>query len=424
VGEGSNKAAESSNSLELSELGQLLALIEPVARRLEGGIVAGTELARLALPHGRSLTALTAPDGGVDYSPLSPEEAYRNFISEAWSVPARTRALPPPLLNAFYRTKRFVPRSAQLSARRVLMRWQGVPRFPQWPLDTSVSELLRFYAFCRLRSLDVEQAEFSWFWPEGFDAALVLSHDVEGDSGLRRVLELADLEQELGFRSAFNLGGWYTPDPGLLRELNDRGFEVGVHGLRHDRSLFVSREAFESQLPQLAELATRRGAVGFRSPSIHRVYEWMGELPFLYDCTFPNSDPWEPQPGGCCSVWPFFIGPVVELPYTLPQDHALFTLRGDRSPKLWIDVAGRIEREYGLIQLIAHPDDGYLGDPAKRGYYAEFLAAMAERKRVWNALPRDVAAWWRARADGADGPRGTVRIGDEPGEVTFEPGSS
>jgi hypothetical protein len=405
-----------------SELERLLALVHPPAAG-EGDVatVAGTQLARLPLPRSGYLTAYGTRTGEVEHTPFSPDEAYRRYISETWSEAPRMRSLPPSLLNTFYRVKRFVPRSAQLSARRVLMRWQGVPAFPRWPLDTSVSDLLRFYAFCRLRCLGLEQAEFSWFWPEGFAAALVLSHDVEGESGLRRAIELADLEQEFGFRSAFNFGGWYTIDPGLLRELADRGFEVGVHGLRHDRSLFASREAFVAQLPELAALAERLGAVGFRSPSVHRVFEWMGELPFLYDCSVPNSDPWEPQPGGCCSVWPFFNGPLIELPYTMPQDHALFTLRGDRSPELWIDVAGQIEREFGLIQVISHPDDGYLGDTDKRGYYAEFLAAMTERNGLWNALPRDVATWWRTRADGAGASRGTIRIGAEPDHVIFEP---
>jgi hypothetical protein len=207
----------------------------------------------------------------------------------------------------------------------------------------------------------------------------------------------------------------------LLRELADRGFEVGVHGLQHDRSLFASRRAFDSQRPGLVALRDRLGAVGFRSPSIYRVFEWMSDLPFDYDCSIPNSDPWEAQPGGCCSVWPFFIGDLVELPYTLAQDHTLFTLLRHRSPALWLQVASQIEREYGLIQVIAHPDDGYLGDPVKRGYYAEWLAAMAERERVWRALPRDVASWWRGRAAGGDGPRGTIRIGERPGEAVLEP---
>jgi len=293
---------------------------------------------------------------------------------------------------------------------------------PAWPLDTSVSRLLRFYAYCALRAAGDSEAEFAWFWPEGYRAALILTHDVEGEEGFQGALELADLEEELGFRSSFNLGAWYEVDPGFVRELTGRGFEVGLHSLRHDRSLFESRESFESQQPGLRALKERLGADGFRSPATHRVFDWLGELPVSYDCTVPNSDPYEPQPGGCCSVWPFFIGPVVELPYTLPQDHTLFTLLGHRSPALWLEQAAVIEREHGLIQCPAHPDPGYLRDPDKRPLYAEFLRGMAERRHVWKALPKDVAAWWRRRdGDVSVASRGLIRVGDSPAEVVFEP---
>jgi peptidoglycan/xylan/chitin deacetylase (PgdA/CDA1 family) len=250
----------------------------------------------------------------------------------------------------------------------------------------------------------------------------VLTHDVEGDEGLKNVTALADLEEELGFRSSFNLGAWYRVDPGLLRELTTRGFEVGVHGLRHDRSLFASRESFEAQQEGLRELIARLGARGFRSPATHRVVEWLGELPVDYDCSVPHSDPFEPQPGGCCSLWPFFIGTVVELPYTLPQDHSLFTLLRHTTPQLWIDQARRIESEYGLIQCVTHPDPGYIGTPRNRGSYVEFLRAIADRPRVWRALPSEVAAWWRDRDSHIGEARpGTVRIGENPDEVAFDP---
>src|SRR5262245_51319877 len=41
-------------------------------------------------------------------------------------------------------------------------------------------------------------------WPEGKKFALVLTHDVEGKSGLSKCRDLLDLELKLGFRSSFN----------------------------------------------------------------------------------------------------------------------------------------------------------------------------------------------------------------------------
>ena len=162
------------------------------------------------------------------------------------------------------------------------------------------------------------------------------------------------------------VGDWYPIDHGILAELTGRGFEIGVHGVFHDRSMFASRESFEAQQPALAGAGSELGAVGFRSPATHRVVDWLEELPVSYDCTIPMSDPYEPQPGGCCSPWPFFLGDVVELPYTLPQDHTLFTLLRHRTPDLWIEQLDRLERANGLAQCLSHPDPGYLGDADKR----------------------------------------------------------
>jgi hypothetical protein len=382
----------------------------------------GTTIARFQLDNGDEATLARDPSSARLYAPFDLAAAYDAYVSETAAAATRQWKLSARQLDTFYRVKRFIPRRVQLGFRRLFVRWQRHPRFPAWPLDRSVVRLLHLYAFCVLLAQGKSEAPFRWFWPGRHRAALTLTHDVEGEEGLRLALEVADLEEELGFRSSFNLGGWYTVDPGFVRELTGRGFEMGVHGLRHDRSLFATRESFDAQQPALRELVERLGAVGFRSPSTHRVFKWIGELPFDYDCSMPHSDPFEPQPGGCCSLWPFFIGRVVELPYTLPQDHTLFTLLGHRTPAVWLKQAAQIEKEYGLIECVTHPDRGYLGDPRKRAMYLEFLRAMAERPHLWKALPRDVAAWWRSRDLGeGEMEHGVVRVGDVPEEVALDP---
>ena len=245
--------------------------------------------------------------------------------------------------------------------------------------------------------------------------------------------------------SAVDLQAWYldgqirvqrhpAPDARRLRigvglgeydVLDAAGIHAAARLFGHDRELFASRAAFEERLRPLGELARHLGAVGFRSPATHRVFDWLGELPVDYDCTMPNSDPYEPLPGGCCSVWPFFIDEVVELPYTLPQDHTLLTLLARRTPELWLEAAAAIECEYGLIQCVSHPDTGYLGDADKRAVYAEFLSGIGARPALWRALPREVAAWWRSRASAASGAaglrRGIARLDGEARVVLLPP---
>ena len=378
----------------------------------------GAEVARFTLEDGSVLSARADASTRTAWIPFDLEEAYRNYVYERWRGITSQHALSERQLGFYYRVKRFIPRSLQLHARRMLAMRQANPEFPRWPLDESIVRLLRFYAKCLLVSSGEEELPFRWFWPDGHRAAAILTHDVESGDGLRFAIEIADVEEERGLRSSFNIvADEYPIDWGIVRQLQERGFELGVHGIHHDRSMFSSRENFERQRPLVQEMAEKLGGVGFRSPATHRVIDWLGELPVDYDCSVPHSDPFEPQPGGCCSLWPFFIGDVVELPYTLPQDHTLLTLLGHKTPELWLTQLDRIEELNGLIQILTHPDPGYLAEPSKRALYAEWLDALSERPGIWRALPREVATWWRDRLDG--GPLGRARlVGDD---VVFEP---
>ncbi len=380
---------------------------------------------RFARASGETIGAI-GTTAGVVVIPFSLAEAYRNYTTERWTTRAGHRRVSPALLGAYYGVKRLIPRAAQLAARRALIRWQGLPGFPQWPYDDSVATLLRFAIRCSLVAREREQLSFRWFWPHGARAAAILTHDVESAGGLRNAVHIADLEQERGLRSSFNIvGRWYDIDWHIVEELRGRGFEIGLHGIYHDRSLFSSRGAFERQLPLVREAALQLGATGFRSPATHRVNEWISELPVGYDCTVPLSDPYEPQPGGSCSPWPFFLGQVVELPYTLPQDHTVFTLLGHRTIDIWQSQVERLERSYGLIQCLTHPDPGYLGEPANEARYVDFLDFLVQRDSLWHALPHEAARWWTERSHSDTpvhaGDLGTARLDDDESVVLVPP---
>jgi peptidoglycan/xylan/chitin deacetylase (PgdA/CDA1 family) len=354
------------------------------------------------------------------HPPFSLASAYDTLVMERW-VSAEARALPSWALQTFYRVRRAIPRRVQLTLRRELIKRRALPTFPSWPYDESVRDLLA--ALTAMVAEPDQGIRFRWFWPHGARAALALTHDVESAAGLRNALRIADMEAARGLRSSFNVvKSWYEVDDGILRELAARGFEIGVHGVWHDRSLFSTRAEFESQQPLLREAAEAFGAVGFRSPATYRVPDWLAELPFEYDCTMPLSDPYEPQPGGCCSPWPYFIGDTVELPWTLTQDHTLFTLRRHRDIALWLRQVERLRDAAGLIQALTHPDPGYLGEPRHARLYEAFLDHMAEHADLWSALPREIARWWRYRDSAAKwSPTdyGTARLTEE-GRVVFE----
>lgn len=266
-----------------------------------------------------------------------------------------------------------------------------------WPID---ERFVGFQRECLSQALAITgrtEAEFVGLWPNGYTFAFVLTHDVEGQAGHDFVRELMTLEERYGFRSLFNfVPELYRVDQKLLDEMRERGFEVGVHGLRHDGRLFSTRKMFDRRVKRINRYIKNWGAVGFRSPMMHRNPEWMQSLNVEYDLSFFDTDPFEPMPGGTMSIWPFFIGHFVELPYTLMQDHTLLQVLGERTPRLWLEKVSFIQQNHGMVLVNTHPD--YLRPPHQFAVYESFLHAMSEKRDCWHALPRDVARWWRRRA--------------------------
>src|SRR5262249_34450976 len=153
------------------------------------------------------------------------------------------------------------------------------------------------------------------------------------------------------------------------------------------------------------------------SPATHRNADWMPELGCLYDTSYPDTDPFEPQPGGCCSILPFFLGNLVELPITLVQDHTLWEILRQDSIDAWRRKGDWLIAERGLINVIVHPD--YIDSHERLALYDEFLRyvrARVDAEHGWHARPRDVASWWKARAemeiDDADGNERVVATAD------------
>ena len=152
-----------------------------------------------------------------------------------------------------------------------------------------------------------------------------------------------------------------------------------------------------SACPPMRAAALRWGAEGFRSPATQRRWEWMPRLGFGYDTSFPDTDPYEPQPGGSCAWWPYHNETLVELPITMPQDHTLLTILRRDAETTWLDKARTLRERSGMALFLTHPD--YLGTPEASTPYRRTLLALAEDATAWRALPREVAGWWRRRGD-------------------------
>lgn len=337
------------------------------------------------------------PDGTV-VLPFDPEETMGALRTEQYlqivdgqGVASRRR-----LIETYYRLRPMIPRGAQIAARRLYARMRRGPAFPRWPVETALFDLLD-----AVHGLAAEVAgePVPWIapWPDGRAWSLVLTHDVETADGYRRIAPMRAMEDELGYRSSWNfVPRRYQVAQEMVDDLVASGCEVGLHGLYHDGRDLASAAVLAERLPAMHEYARRWGAVGFRSPATQRAPELMATLGFEYDSSYPDTDPYEPQPGGCCSWWPYEIGPVMELPITMPQDHTLFVILGQADGSVWLDKAARLRDAGGMALLLTHPD--YLRDTASRAPYRALLEAHADDPTVWRALPREVAAWWRDRA--------------------------
>jgi hypothetical protein len=133
---------------------------------------------------------------------------------------------------------------------------------------------------------------------------------------------------------------------------------------------------------------------------MYRNVDWYDALDFSYDMSIPNVAHLEPQRGGCCTVMPFFIGEILELPLTTAQDYSLFHILNESSIELWKKQISMIRAKHGLISFITHPD--YNIDLGRRRMYAELLQHLSHLRsqgETWIALPNEVAAWWRQRRE-------------------------
>jgi peptidoglycan/xylan/chitin deacetylase (PgdA/CDA1 family) len=301
--------------------------------------------------------------------------------------------------RAYYQLKPFLPR---ILTRFLRQKYDTLKRnefLLNWPLEERFVQFLWEILRQAILLSNTDSLTMQNFWPSGRRFACVLTHDIEAARGQSFVSKVADLEEALGLRSSFNfVADLYTIDKGLVADLRQRGFEVGIHGLKHDGKLFNSHAVFNHRAQRINEYLARFGAVGFRSPLTLRHPEWMQSLNVEYDMSFFDTDPFEPMPGGTMSIWPFFLGHFVELPYTLVQDYTLTMILRETSARIWMEKVDFIEAHRGMVLVNSHPD--FLQNKTTWSVYREFLQSIKERDGVWNALPRNVAAWWRTRAEG------------------------
>lgn len=349
--------------------------------------------------HGSEVAQVWTDDDGSVFLPFDPGEAMHWLWSERYTTLGGARLrhrLRRSMVNLYYAVRPALPRRLQLMLRRGHAAHHTNPDFPGWPEEHALHDLYD-WLLDQLHDIAGEPVPYLHPWPQGHTSAFVLTHDVETATGRDSIEALRAPERARGLRSAWNLvPERYRVSDELLDGLRSEGCEIGVHGLRHDGRDLASPRMLRKRLPAIREWADRWGAVGFRSPATQRSWDLMPRLGFEYDSSYTDSAPHEPQPGGCCTYLPFFIDDLVELPLTLPQDHTLFDILGMTDGSLWQAKVETLRARGAMVLMIAHPD--YVHCPGMLQAWEDLLDQLAADPEAWHALPHEVAAWWRRRA--------------------------
>ena len=296
----------------------------------------------------------------------------------------------------YYSLKPFIPRPLQLMLRRRVIKHKLKSCRSVWPINNMTNTL----------------PPKNWNgWPSKKKFALVLTHDVETEIGHDRCESVMQLEKQLGFKSSFNfVPERYTVSKQLRETIEQNGFEVGVHDLKHDGFLFKSKSSFQKKADRINKYIKEWNVSGFRAGAMLHNLSWINYLNIVYDASTFDTDPFEPQPVGIDTIFPFFVQDktgrgYIELPYTLPQDFTLFVLMKEKNIDVWIKKLDWIVKHQGMVLVITHPD--YMNFPNKNKAFDEFPVKLYQdflsyiktkyAGQYWNGLPVEIAQFWRQK---------------------------
>jgi hypothetical protein len=340
-------------------------------------------------------------DGSVHLT-FNLDEVVYNLRNERYALAASASRMHKLIRNAYYCLRpSLAVRVRKYLQRAYLSGWESIP-FPKWPVDLSVDRLMERALALGIKASGGNSVPFIWFWPDKYSSSCIVTHDVETAAGRDFCSTLMDLDDSYGMKAAFQVvpEERYEVSARYLGGIRARGFEVNVHDLNHDGMLFSDEKTFMQRVGAINRYGRQFGAKGFRAGVMYRNQEWYRELDFEYDMSVPNVAHLEPQRGGCCTIMPFFIGNLVELPLTTTQDYTLFHILGERSINVWEKEIDTVQHNHGLISILAHPD--YLIEPWAREIYLRLLrhiAGRASREYIWLVTPEAVNNWWRTRSE-------------------------
>lgn len=317
----------------------------------------------------------------------------------------------------------------------------------------------------------IKEAELLPRWPEGKQFAVLITHDTDGPcllepmelakAGIKGMLrsdqpELhaflqgikcrvtgapdpyfafahwADFEASIGAKSAFYLYAKCASVPRhlhnpyyqisshkarwkILRQLADRGWEIGlhssIHGLETDHYLRAEKNKLETVLgaPIIGNRA-HYWSIDWRNPLTS--FRRLAALGFVYDASLAWKDspgfrsgttlpyyPYDPETGKSLKL--------LELPTTIMDGH-LFQYQAATDPHtLFGKVVQQVQQHGGVLHLDWHTRTWadrftYAG---WRSFLQKELSHLADTGAAWFTTPQELNAHWRKRQQRLQGGR-------------------
>lgn len=258
-------------------------------------------------------------------------------------------------------------------------------------------------------------------WPSGYQAAAVLTHDLEPrryayEEGLQRLLQRVSTHEH---RSAIGV-----VTAAARRYLNGKEtaqlapYEVFCHGLSHRGEQVWGRERVVRDVRRARAGLGRhlkRHVNGYRSPRLDRSPDlaWaLDRAGFTYDSSYPDVDrenlehygrgvrinlPYRPlieESGGCWRT-----SGCLELPLTAP-DCIQPLFQGSDTVALRTAVeqkAAYVRATGGLHVALVHAGVFGRDDAAQREAHLDFVYGQLNRAGTWFTGIEHVVDWWRRR---------------------------
>lgn len=276
---------------------------------------------------------------------------------------------------------RLVPLRVRTAALRLLARARTVPpRFPAWPIETSLDE------------------PATGSFPGSHRAALLLTHDIDSAGELDLIAVIRAVEREFGLVSAWGFvprSSWPTEE--RARGLVAEGCEVYWHDVRHDGRLpYLPLDRIRAELARIDATSPWAPELmrSFRSGQLLMSADLMSAVAerFDVDLSIPDTERDGPYGGtaGCGTVVPFLVGRCLEIPLSLPQDVYLRHVHGltaDEALRLWQRKVDHIVAIGGVAVLNTHPVWVNPARPDMWHAYRTFLGWAVERGDLLVTIP-------------------------------------